>query len=293
MFRRFRRGEAEGRETEGVVGYAFSGGGSRGASQVGALKALTEAGIWPQLVAGTSAGAVNAAWFAVHPHRLDQLEAIWLALRTRDVSPGSRFHILMNLARRGYVHRADAWEAFLRQHVGDATFEDAVLPLFVTAVRLSDGERVVFDSGPIVPALMASTAIPGVFPPYRIGEDYYVDGGVLEYMPLPTLLERGATSVFALDCSSFDHGVPGTVGVVDRCARISARASVIQMASFSFTRGRTVHLLLPNLPEVPDGRDFGRTAELVLAGYLQAREYLATHGLDRRLGGAVQQPTAG
>src|SRR5579864_7051099 len=97
MFGRFRR-------ADDGIGYAFSGGGARTAVQVGMLRALTEAGIRPSLVAGTSAGAVNAAWFALFPERQDRLEEIWLELRTRDIFPGGRLRILYNLARKGYVH---------------------------------------------------------------------------------------------------------------------------------------------------------------------------------------------
>lgn len=270
MFRRFRRGGE-------VVGFALSGGGSRGASQVGALKALAEAGIRPQIVAGTSAGAVNAAWIALYPHRLDRLEAIWLALRRRDVFPGTAVHMLVNMVRQGYVHRADLWENFLRQQVGNATFEQATIPCHVTAVRLRDGERVLFNSGEIVPALMASTAIPGVFPPFRIEDEQYVDGGVLEYMPIPTLIEQGATAIWALDCSSFSTEIGVDVATVDRCARISARAAVRRETSLQATRGRTIHLLQPDLPEYPDARDFGHTVEVIAAGYDDARAYLRHH----------------
>lgn len=268
MFRRSRRNDE-------VVGLALSGGGSRAACQVGALKALTEAGIQPHIIAGTSAGAVTAAWYALYPQRLDRLEAIWLALRTRDVFPGSRVRILMNLARHGYVHRADLWESFLRSQVGSATFEDAALPCSVVAVRLRDGERVVFDSGEIVPAILASTAIPGVFPPYRIGDELYVDGGVLEYLPLPTLLERGVTTAYAVDCSWVNPSSAFIESVADRCARIGARAQVERALSLSETRGRTVHHLEPELPDLGDARDFARTADLVQAGYDHTRRYLA------------------
>src|SRR5690242_5332103 len=102
MFRRQRREE--------VVGFALSGGGARGATQAGALRALTEAGIWPTVVAGTSAGAVNAAWLALYPDRLDRLHEIWLRLRMKDVFPGGRTRMLLNMTRRGYVHHAGMWE---------------------------------------------------------------------------------------------------------------------------------------------------------------------------------------
>ena len=267
VFGRFRRAEE-------VIAFALSGGGSRGATQVGAVKALAEAGIIPHLVAGTSAGAVNAAWLAFHPNRLDRLEQIWMGLRTRDIFPGNRAQLLYNLMRGGYVHRSEACEAYLRRQLGGSRFEDASIPCAVIAVRVSDGERVVFDRGEVVPALMASIAIPGVFPPYRIGDELYVDGGVLEYLPVPTALERGATSVYAVDCSWFPQGREFGSSIVDRCSRISASAVVAQVTSLQSTRGRTVHLLRPELPDFRDGRDFGQTAELVAAGYEHTRAYL-------------------
>jgi len=266
------------RRTEEIIGFALSGGGARGASQAGALKAITEAGIWPQLVAGTSAGAVNAAWLALHPHRLDKLEAIWLALRTQDVFPGNRVRLLLNFTRRGYVHAADAWESFLVQHLGNARFEETELSCAVVAVRLSDGERVVFERGELVPAIMASTAIPGVFPPYCIGGELYVDGGVLEFLPVPTLIERGATVTYAMDSSWFGPMSSEIGAVVDRCSRISARASADMVTSLPSTRGTSVHLLRPELKEFADARDFRHSAELVRAGYDQASQYLREHG---------------
>lgn len=268
MFRRFRRPEE-------VVGFAFSGGGSRGAVQAGMLRALTEAGVHPDVMTGTSAGAVNAGWFGLHPHRLDRLEAIWLELRTQDVFPGGRVRMLMNLSRSGYFHAADAWEKFLRLHIGSATFEDAQIPFAVVAVRLSDGKRVVFDSGEIVPAVMASTAIPGVFPPHAIGDELYVDGGVLEYLPVPTILEQGATTIFALDSSWFSSEVVRGASVVDRAARVAAQAYSDRVCQLPSARGASIHLLRPPLREYDDARDFRHTAELLEGGFDYARDFLA------------------
>src|SRR5438874_1228377 len=131
--------------TEESIGFAFSGGGARSAVQAGAVRALTEASIWPTVVAGTSAGAVNAAWLALYPDRLEKLYEIWLRLRTKDVFPGGRVRILANMARRGYVHDASMWERALVHDIGHASFEETKIPLVVTAVRLSDGQRVLFD----------------------------------------------------------------------------------------------------------------------------------------------------
>lgn len=273
MFGRFRRGNES-------VAFAMSGGGSRGACQVGMLKALFEAGIEPSLITGTSAGAVNAGYIARFPDRLDELEAIWMRLRTRDVFPGGRVRTLTNYVRYGHIHSAAAWEAFLRAQAGDTRFEDAPIRCAIVAVRLSDGERTVFDSGEMVPAMMASTAIPGVFPPYRIGDALYVDGGVLEYLPLPAAFERGATVVYAMDCSYFSVGRGVAGSVVDRASRISASASVRHQTELAATRGRTVHHLRPTLPDFDDSRNFAFTRHLIDAGYEYTRDFLAQRGLS-------------
>jgi NTE family protein len=287
MFGRFRRSEE-------VIGFALSGGGSRAASQVGALKALAERDIWPHVIAGTSAGAVNATWLALYPNRIDQLEAIWLRLRTKDIFPGTRVGGLFSLASRGYFHSAAVWERYLRRQIGHATFQDAAIPCSVVAVRLTDGQRVIFDSGEIVPALMASSAIPGVFPPYRIGNDLYVDGGVLEYLPLTPVLDRGATTVFALDCSYFPITTQPTESIMDRCGLVAARASVTQATSLWATRGRKVHVIRPETDDVCDARDFCRSTELMMAGYECAKHYLDEQLPDRRqVAGAHSDETAG
>src|SRR3954453_16285219 len=152
MFRRSRREE--------MLGIALTGGGARAATQVGALRALSEGGIVPDIIAGTSAGAINAAWYALHPQGIGELCDIWYSLHMRDVFPGNRARMIMNLARHGYVHDSATWERAMRARFGDAHIEDAAIRLCVAAGRLRDGRRVVFESGEIVPALMASSAIP-------------------------------------------------------------------------------------------------------------------------------------
>jgi NTE family protein len=180
----------------------------------------------------------------------------------------------MNMARHGYVHTASAWKEFLRGKFDDARLEDLAVPCSVVAVELASGRRVVFDSGNIVDAVMASTAIPGVFPPYRIGDGLYVDGGVLEYMPIPTLLERNVRTIYALDCSYFSIGRTSPASIVDRCSRISSSRSVEQAIALATARGCEVHLLRPEVPEISDGRSLDRTEDFLRAGYDHARRFL-------------------
>lgn len=272
---------------QGVVAFALAGGGSRAAVQVGMLQALSDAGIRPDLVSGTSAGAVNAVWYGMYPDRLGQLQEIWGQLRTRDVFPGNQLRIAVNLLRDGYIHSSRAWQAFLQRQIGYASFEDTQIPVLVLAVRMSDGLRRVFDRGPLVPSVMASTAIPGVFPPFSIESELYVDGGVIECMPVPAVQERGADVIYALDCSGYAPQVGSPPGsVVDRCGQIAAKAYADAVCSAAMACGLTVHLLRPDIPDVFDARDFRRTAELISIGYEYTKRYLAgadTASASRRL----------
>ncbi|HEV3311996.1 MAG TPA: patatin-like phospholipase family protein, partial [Chloroflexota bacterium] len=174
------------------VAVALSGGGARGAAQVGVLRAFDEFGIRPDMVLGASAGAVNGAWYALRPGRLDDLAGVWLGLSKRGVFPGTPAHYAYNLARHGHVHRIESWAGILRKSFHDALIEEAVLPLTVLTVRLADGKVMTHDAGPLVPALMASTAAPGVFPPQRLGGELHVDGAVVEFLPIPTAVRQGA-----------------------------------------------------------------------------------------------------
>jgi len=273
------------RRPEQVIGVALSGGGTRGAWQVGGVRALEERHLTPSLISGSSAGAINAAWYALTPRQLDRLETIWLSLRQKDIFPGNPVTILRNFLRRGYLHSSDALERLLRRYVGDASFEECAIPCSIVAVRLSDGQRVVFDSGPIVPAVMASAAIPGVYPPYEIGGELYVDGGLLEFLPLEPLFDRGATDVFAFDCSYFAPGAGTTTVVVDRAARIGSQYAVERELARHREAGLRIHLLRPELPESLDSRDFSLTAGLIRDGYLYT-----SHSLDQILNNPGDSP---
>jgi NTE family protein len=263
------------RQQREKIAFVLSGGGARGAAQVGMLAALHERGIAPALVLGTSAGAVNGAWYALYPHRLDELERVWRTLRTKMVFPGTPLHAAYNMLRYGYAHRVDGWARMLVEHFTDTRLEDAAIPLGVVAVRLADGEVTVFESGPIVPALLASTAVPGLFPPQRINGVLYVDGGVVEFLPIPSALKRAVTTIYALDCSDYPPGDGSKGLVVDRCSQIAATAWVRTVVAAAQAAGCQVHLLHPPLGDLDDARDFRHTARLIETGYEYARAALA------------------
>lgn len=182
--------------------FVLAGGGSLGAVQVGMLRALLEAGIRPDLIVGTSVGALNGAYLAGHaePSSMDELAALWTSVRRRDVFPvsvpalarglmGRRNFLFGSLGLRNVISRAD---------LGYERLEDAPIPCHVVAADLDAAEVVVLSSGSVVDALLASAAIPGLFPSMLIGDRRLVDGSILASIPIAEAVALGASSIYVL-----------------------------------------------------------------------------------------------
>jgi NTE family protein len=189
-------------DTTGAAKTAFvmAGGGSLGAVEVGMLRALLEAGESPQLVVGASAGAINGAFFAFDPTRdgVERLGEIWCALRRRDVFPFSFANLLGALTGRDHLCGHDGLHRLLDRHFNGKSLEDAAIELHVVASDLVSGDEVLLSSGSTVDAVLASAAIPGVFPPVEVDGRLLVDGGVANNTPISSAVRLGATRVFVL-----------------------------------------------------------------------------------------------
>lgn len=257
-----------------AVAFVLSGGGARASAQVGMLRALSERSIQPDMIVGASAGAVNGAWYALHPNNLDDLERVWLGLTKRHVFPGTAAHFAYNFLRHGHAHSIQRWSSTLHRYFGTARIEDASIPLTLVTVRLRDGAVVPFRSGAVVPILSASTAIPGLFPPQRLEGELHVDGAVVEYLPIPTAVSGGATTIYALDCSDFPEGDGLVRLTIDRAGQIASAAWVRLVAELAGRRGVSIHRLRPNLGNLHDGRDFRHSKRLMKAGYEFASDFL-------------------
>lgn len=181
--------------------FVFAGGGSLGAIQVGMLRELVAWGLTPDLVIGASAGAINGAYFACHPGRegAAQLEQLWRAIRRAEIMPWSWRSVLGMLGgNRGYLVDAFGLRTLLNRNFGDARLEGAALPLHVVATDMQSGAEVLLSSGGIVDAVLASAAIPGVFPPVQFEGRTLIDGGVANNTPVSTAIRLGATRVIVL-----------------------------------------------------------------------------------------------
>ena len=182
--------------------FVLSGGASLGAVQVGMLQALAAAGVWPpDLLVGTSVGALNAAFVAGHPSvdDLDELASIWRAMRRRDVFPARPLGGFVGFAGRSdHLVSPDGLRLLLETYLTFAALEEASIPLHVVATEVTSGREVVLSRGPALPALLASTAIPGVFPPQVIDGRSLFDGGVANNTPISSAVTLGADTVYVL-----------------------------------------------------------------------------------------------
>lgn len=178
-----------------LVGLALSSGAAKGFSHIGVLQVLEENGIEPDVVAGSSMGAyVGALWaYGCTGAQLEKLardmEGKWSLWNLIDpVFP----------PRQGFL-RGYAVKQRLQQTIGDAQFADLLRPLHVLATHLDTLGRVVFSSGDVAAAVHTSIAVPGIFVPVRIGEDAYVDGGIVDPLPVDVLQEMGVRKIIAVN----------------------------------------------------------------------------------------------
>jgi NTE family protein len=184
--------------------FVFAGGSSLGAIQVGMLKVLLAHGYQADLVVGSSVGAINAAYFAGDPTPagVARLEAVWRGMRRGDIFPTHAIGSLIALfSRRSHLIDPVGLARLLQRHLPYQRLEQAKLPCHIIATDMLEGVEVRLSSGPAVPALLASAAIPGVFPAVRMGGRHFVDGGVANHTPISAAVELGATRLVVLPTS--------------------------------------------------------------------------------------------
>jgi NTE family protein len=258
--------------------FVLSGGGNQGVSQVGMLRALLERDIVPDVVIGTSIGALNGAAICYAPNLtgVAQLAAAWEQLRSDHVFPGGRIHRAWNVVRRTHLFESVGLESAIHHSTPARSFADLEIPLRVIATDLDTGEEVVLARGPLKPALLASTALPGVFPIVHHDGRRLVDGGVVDNVPLSHALAGPVDRVFVLNVSS---------GPSDRVERSPLD---VVMTSFGHARSQRFELelrfvppeieviVLPRPPDPRDLFDFSGSRELIDAAY-----ELANDALDR------------
>ena len=186
--------------------WVLGGGGARGAAQVGVLQGLFEAGIEPPAaVVGVSVGALNGTCIAAYPSQAGvmMLRELWMSRQALEVFHAHPLGVILSGLRRGQisalpqnnvrrlVERAQAL-------TGITTFEQLRIPLTIVATDLNAGKPAVFRAGLLTPALLASTAIPGVFPSVKIDGREHMDGGIVDNTPIDIAVADGAKEIIAV-----------------------------------------------------------------------------------------------
>lgn len=262
------------------VGYVLGGGSSLGAIQVGMLQALVEQDVLPDVVAGTSVGALNGAVVALDPRSAaNRLSHAWARMTRERVFPGGLAAQARTLQRtKTHLFPNVGLATVIDEFLGGAlTFDDLALPLSVVTTDVATARAHVLGSGPLLPALLASAAVPGIYPPVEHDARLLYDGGVVANVPMRQAIAMGARSLVVLDCF-----FPGRLPAAPQSI-----AEVLVYAALVTMRNQVVFdapLVAEDMPVVyvggPDVTimsllDFSHTPILIEAAYESARSFLA------------------
>ena len=193
------------------LGFVLGGGGSLGAVQVGMLEALSELRVVPNLVIGTSVGSLNGAVIALNPAgAANRLSHAWARITHNQIFPGGLLAQARTLQRsRTHLFPNSGLTAVIADFLGvTTTFDSLAIPFAAVTMDVATARAHVIRSGPLLPALLGSSAIPGIFPPVEHDGRTLYDGGVVANVPLRQALELGARSLVVLDCTFPGHLLP-------------------------------------------------------------------------------------
>jgi NTE family protein len=284
---------ASARVPVGRCGTAFvlGGGGVLGAAEVGMLQALFEQGVRPDLIVGTSVGAINGAFVAADPSpgAVDRLRVVWEELASRQIFTGSVLGRLGTLLRtRTHLHPREPLRDLLVAHLPVQTFAELRVPFQCVAANIEHAAERWFTEGSLVDAMLASCAVPGLLPPVELDGEHYLDGGLVHSIPVGRAVALGADTVYVLH-----------VGRVDRPLRPPTRPWEVALVAFEIARrhrftadlaalppGVTVHVLPAGDPTPPGAgnlryRSFSGVPARIARAHLAAREYLERGGAAR------------
>lgn len=266
--------------------FVLAGGGSLGAVQVGMLRSLARAGVKPDMVVGSSVGALNGAYFAGRPDAegVAALERIWRDLRRQEVFPVTWRTIIGFLRRRDFLVDSSSLRALIERHLPYRDLEQARIPIHVVATDLLSGEAVVLSKGPAAAAILASAAIPAAFPAVQHGNCHLVDGAVTSNTPIRTAVALGARRVVVLP-TGFACALPAPprgalASGLHALTLLIARQLVAEIEGLP---PEIEHYIVPPLcPLEGSPYDFSRTSELIELAAKSTAQWLESGGLGRQ-----------
>jgi NTE family protein len=235
-----------------TTAFVLGGGGLHGASEVGMLRALSEAGIKPDLVVGTSVGALNGVFVAASPaEATDRLTSLWEGDSLRLAFSETLLGRGIRLLRSGtHLHSLEPLRRLLSGALPGPRFEDLSLPFHCVAASIEGASARWFSSGPVVPAVMASCAVPGLLPPVAVDGAHYFDGGLVDSIPVGRAVALGASVVYVLHA-----------GRIESPLAVPTRPWEVGLVAFEIARRHRFHEEMAALPEevrvhvLPSGGD--------------------------------------
>jgi NTE family protein len=264
--------------------FVLSGGGNLGALQVGMARALFERRIEPDLVLGCSVGAVNGAAIAADPSlaMVGRMQEMWRGLGEENVMPAGLFPAVQ-LARKGVsIHDNVGLRRVIESVLPGKRFEDLVVPFQCVATALVEGTETWFEHGPVVDPIVASSAIPAVYPPVTIDGVQYLDGAIVNDVPVSRAVALGCDRIFVLHVGAWDRPRPEPKRPIDMAtyAYWLARRSRFQRDLASIPSNIEVLVLPPGSTPVIKYNDFGHSDEMITTAYQATAAFLDAADAD-------------
>lgn len=260
--------------------FVFPSGGSGGATQVGILRALLDAGIYPDAVVGSSVGALNAAFLAIDPTaaRADELADIWRRITRSDVFGRNRYGTVYRLARRhDHIYTPLALRSLIGRFCAISDLADAKIPVHVVTTDLDHGVPRWWWSGPAHEILYASACLPGLFPPAILGGHRHVDGGVLEPAPIGYAVDLDGAEVYVLgEVVGPDEGGADRLTALDvliRSFAISRYARLPEPSAMARAGQRVITVPGASTAGI-EITNFSHTARLIEESYVRAAAFV-------------------
>jgi NTE family protein len=263
-----------------TTAFVLGGGGLLGAHEVGMLRALADAGVRPDLVVGTSIGAMNGVIVAADPvGGAARLSKMWQGEELRLAFSEKLWGRAVRLVRSGtHLHSMEPLSRLLSSVLPGPSFSDLALPFFCVAASIEGASARWFSSGPVVPAVMASCAVPGLLPPVEIDGSHYFDGGLVDSIPVGRAVALGASVVYVLQVGRIESplAVPRRPWEVGLVAFEIARRHRFHEEMSALPDGIRVHVLPTGGDRLPPGRAQFRYRDRTRIGLSIERAYTAS-----------------
>jgi NTE family protein len=269
---------------DGKTAFVFTGGGSLGAIQVGMLRVLLAAGVHPDFVVGASVGAINASYFASVPtlEGVATLERLWTGLRRSDIFPFTFSSAIGLLRHPGNLVDPGGLRNIIELNLPFARLENTQIPLHIMATNLQ-GLGVRLSTGPAVEAILASTAIPGIFPPVGIEGEPLIDGAVAANTPMRLAVGLGASRVIVLPTGyacALKEPPKSAVGKALHAITLMINWQLMHELEL-IAPDIQVHLVPTLCPLAVSPFDFSSSRELIERAARSSREWVEDGGLTR------------